>query len=60
MRKSTIWVPTRRLEAGNFDFYEEEGLYCLCSKNKDADQFCIADLRLYFRLCMLLVFLNIG
>ena len=38
---------------------EEEGLYYPCSENKGADQlcsYCTVDLRLYFRLCRLLVF----
>ena len=70
MRKPTIWVPTRSDTNGNvqlqkkarslkFRIKEEEGLYNPCSENKDADQlcsYCTADLRLCFRLCMLLVF----
>ena len=43
-----------------FCIEEVEGLYYPCSENKGADQlcsYCTADLRLCFRLCMLLVFL---
>ena len=40
-----------------FRIYKEEGMYYLCSENKDADQLCIceADLRL-FRICKKPVF----
>ena len=37
-----------------FRIYVEEGLYCLCSENKGADQlrgYREADLRLCFRIC---------
>ena len=36
----------------------EEGLYYLCSENKEADQlhsYCAADLHLFFRICKKLV-----
>ena len=42
-----------------FWIYEVEGLYYLCSENKGADQlrgYRIADLRLCFRICKMLVF----
>ena len=38
---------------------KEGGLYYLCSENKGADQlhiYCAADLRLCFRICIMLVF----
>ena len=41
----------------------EEGLYYLCSENKEADQlhsYCAADLHLCFRICKKLVFLLCG
>ena len=42
-----------------FWIQEEEELYYPCSENKGADQlrsYCEADLRLWFRICRLLVF----
>ena len=41
----------------------EEGLYYLCSENKEAEQlrsYCAADLHLSFRICKKLVFLLRG
>ena len=41
----------------------EEGLYYICSENKEADQlrsYCTADLHLCFRICKKLVFLLRG
>ena len=43
----------------NFQIWEVEGLYYLCSENKGADQlrsYCAADLRLCFRICKKPVF----
>ena len=67
MRKPSILPDTNRpvqsqKQARSFKFrsFEEEGLYNLCSKNKDADQpcsNCTADLQPCFFLCMLFVFL---
>ena len=46
--------------SSKFLVFEVEGLYYLCSENKDADQLCCnctADLHLCFHLCILLSFL---
>ena len=70
MRKPTIWVLTRSdtnqpvqsqkiARSLKFGMNEEEKLYYPYSENKGADQlrsYCEADLRLCFRLCILLVF----
>ena len=70
MRKPTFWFLTRsdtnravqsQKMARNLKFWfkKEEGLYYLCSENKDADQLRghrEADLRLCFRICKMLVF----
>ena len=70
MRKPTILFPTwsdtnqavqlQKMARGlNFLIYKVEGLYYLCSENKDADQFRgyrEADLRVCFRICKMLVF----
>ena len=70
MRKPTIWVPTRSdtnqtvqsqkiARSLKFRMNEEEGLYYPFNENKVADQlwgYCEADLRLCFRLGILLVF----
>ena len=68
MRKLTIWVLTRsdtnrtvqslKMVRG-WKFW----IYYRCSENKSADQLrsnCEADLRLYFRLCRLLVLLQLN
>ena len=71
MRKPTFWFPTRsdinqavqlqKMDRGlKFQIEKVEGLYYLCSENKDADQlrgYREADLRLCFRICKTLVFL---
>ena len=68
--KPTIWVPTmsdtnqpvqsqKIARSLKFGMNEEEKLYYPYSENKGADQlrsYCEADLRLCFRLCILLVF----
>ena len=70
MRKPTFWFPTwsdtnqavqlQKLARGlKFRISKVEGLYYLCSENKDADQlrgYREADLRLCFRICKTLVF----
>ena len=70
MRKPKFWFPTRsdtnqavqlQKMARGLKFWIEkiEGLYYLCSENKDADQLRgdhEADLRLCFRICKMLVF----
>ena len=69
MRKTTIWVSDRsdtnwpvqlQKQARSLKFWteEEKGWNYLCSENKGADQlrsYCEADLRLCFRLSILLV-----
>ena len=74
MRKPTFWFPTwsdtnqavqlQRMARGlKFRVEEEEGLYYSCSENKGADQlrgYREADLRLYFRICQMLVFSRRG
>ena len=74
VRKPTIWVPSRsgtnrpvqsQKQARSLKFWiiVKEELYYPCSKNKGAAQlrsYCEADLRLYFRICRLLVFLCDG
>ena len=70
MRKPTIWVfdqvntnqagQSQKIASFKFQMKEEEGLDYQCSENKGADQLCgyrEAGLRLYFRICRLLVFL---
>ena len=71
MRKPTFWfltwpdtnqvVQLQKMVIGlEIQIYKVEGLYYLCSKNKDADQlrgYREADLRLCFRICKMLVFL---
>ena len=68
--KPTMWFSNRfdtnrAVQAQNqarslkFWIQEEEALYYPCSENKGADQlrsYCEADLRLWFRICRLLVF----
>ena len=70
MIKPTFWYPTRsdtnpavqpqKMATGlTFEIKKVEGLYYLCSENKDADQlrgFREADLRLCFRISKTLVF----
>ena len=70
MRKPTMWFPNRfdtnqavqalmRARGWKFWIYKGEELYYPCSENKGADQlrgYREADLRLCFRLCILLVF----
>ena len=70
MRKPTIWVPTRsdtkravqsqkQARSLKLLIQEEEQVYNPCSENKGADQlrgYREADLRLFFRICRLLVF----
>ena len=65
VRKPTFWFPTwsdtnqavqlqKMARCLKFRFYEVEGLYYPCSKNKGADQlrgYRKADLRLCFRIC---------
>ena len=57
-------VHAQKLDRGlKFRIWEEEVLYYLCSKNKDADQlcsYCTADLRLCFCIYKMLIFLRIG
>ena len=48
--------PHKMARGLKFRIYEVEGLYYPCSKNKDADQPCGADLRLCFRICKRLIF----
>ena len=52
--------PTQKMVRGlKFQILKEEGLYYLCSENKDVDQlrsYCTADLRLCFRICKSQVF----
>ena len=69
MRKSTMWFPNtsdtntsdtlqKNARSLKFWIYVEEELYYLCSENKGADQLrshCEANLRLWFRICRLLV-----
>ena len=52
----TNWaVQSQKMDRGlKFRISEVEGLYYLCSENKNADQLCgyrAADLRLCFRIC---------
>ena len=70
MRKPTFLFPTwsdtnqavqplKMARGLKFRIKEEEGLYYRCSENKGADQlrgYREADLRLYFRICKMLVF----
>ena len=70
VRKPTFWFSTRSdtnravqsqkmARSLKFWFKKEEGLYYLCSENKDADQLRghrEADLRLCFCICKMLVF----
>ena len=70
MRKPTFWFPTwsdtnravqlQKMATGlEFRIKKVEGLYYLCSENKGADKLrgCReADLRLFFRICKMLVF----
>ena len=70
MRKPTIWFLTwsdtnqavhlQKMARGlKFRIKKVEGLYYLCSENKDADQlrgYREADLRICFRICKMLVF----
>ena len=70
MRKPTFWFLTwsdtnqavqllKMARGWKFRIYKVEGLYCLCSENKGADQLRghrKADLRLCFRICKMLVF----
>ena len=70
MKKPMFWFPTssdtnqsvqlQKMARGfKFRFQKVEGLYYLCSENKDADQlrgYRKADLRLCFRICKMLVF----
>ena len=70
MRKPTFWFPTwpytnqtvqlQKMAGGlKFRIEKVEGLHCLSSENKGADQLrgnCEADLRLCFRICKTLVF----
>ena len=70
MRKPKFWFPTssdtnqavqlQKMARGwKFRIKKVEGLYYLCSENKEADQLCgysEADLRLCFRICTTLVF----
>ena len=70
MRKPKFWFPTwsdtnqavrlHKMARGlKFQIKKVEGLYCLCSENKGADQLRgnrEADLRLCFRICKMLVF----
>ena len=70
MRKQTIlfrtWSDTnqavqlqKKTRGLNFRIQKVEGLYYLCSENKDTDQlkgYREADLCLYFRICTSLVF----
>ena len=65
MRKPTFWFPTwsgtnqavqlQQMARGlKFQIWIVEGLYCLCSENKGADQlrgYREADLCLCFRIC---------
>ena len=74
VRKPTFWFPTwsdtnqavqlQKMARGlKFRINKVEGLYYLCSENKDADQlrgYCEADLRLCFRICKTLVFSRRG
>ena len=70
MRKPTMWFPNRsdtnptvqphkQARSLKFLIKEEEEVHYLCSENKGADQLRghrEADLRLCFRICILLVF----
>ena len=70
MRKPAMWFPTKsdtnqptrsqkQARSLNVRIKDDEGLYYLCSENKDADQlcsYCTADLRPCFRICKSLVF----
>ena len=73
MRKPTFWFQTwsdtnqavqlqnmQKMARGlKFRIYKVEGLYYLCSENKDADQlrgYREADLHLCFGICKMLVF----
>ena len=52
--------PQKIARACKFQIYEVEGLYYLCSENKDTDQLCsylAADLRLCIGMCKKLFFL---
>ena len=57
---TTLPVQLQKMARGlKFGNKEVEGLYCLCSKNKGADQlcgYCAADLSLCFRTCKKQVF----
>ena len=51
----TLYRQRSRLEPWNFGFKKKRDHNCFCSKNKCPDQlcnYCTADLRLCFRLCM--------
>ena len=55
--------PHKMTRSFKFRIKKEEGLYYLCSENKDTDQLCgygEADLRLCFRICKNLVFSRRG
>ena len=70
VRKATIWVPTRSdtnravqsqkmVRGWKLWIYKVEELYYPCSENKGGDQlrgYCVADLRICFRLCRNMVF----
>ena len=50
-------VQSQKMARGlKFRIKEVEGLYYPCSENKGADQLCSDDLRLCFRICIMLVF----
>ena len=51
--------PSKMLRGLKFRIQEVEEIFYLCSENKGADQlrsYCVADLRLCFRICTKLVF----
>ena len=51
--------PQKLARGLKFQIYEVEGLCYLCSENKGSDQwdgYCVADLRLSFRICKKPVF----
>ena len=55
--------PQKMARGLKFRIQDVEGLYYLCSENKDADQLCgyrTADLRLCFRICKKPVFSQRG
>ena len=71
MGKPTMWFPVNRFDTNQavqaqkvargwkFWIKKVEELFYPCSENKGADQlrsYCEADLRLWFRICRLLVF----